>query len=93
MRSYVRHAQQACRRVGSLCTGAFILAEAGVLDGRRTTMHWFAAQELQRRHPEVKVLPDRIFTRDGRVWTSAGMTSCIAMRPAASSTPASSRFP
>jgi len=77
MKSYVRRARQSCRRVGSMCTGAFILAEAGVLDGHRATTHWFAAEELQRHHPEVKVLPDRIFTRDSGVWTSAGMTSCI----------------
>lgn len=77
MRSFVKRAAQACRRVGSICTGAFILAEAGVLDGRRATTHWSAAQELQRQHPGVKVLPDRIFTKDGGVWTSAGMTACI----------------
>ena len=77
MRSFLKRAEQACRRVGSICTGAFILAEAGVLDGRRATTHWSAAQELQRRHPDVKVLPDRIFTNDGGVWTSAGMTACI----------------
>jgi transcriptional regulator GlxA family with amidase domain len=77
MRSYLKRAAQACRRIGSLCTGAFLLAEAGILDGRRATTHWAAAQELQRRHPDVKVLPDRIFTNDSGVWTSAGMTACI----------------
>ena len=77
MRSFLKRAEQSCRRVGSICTGAFILAEAGILDGRRATTHWSAAQELQRRHPDVKVLSDRIFTNDGGVWTSAGMTACI----------------
>ncbi|MBV8627372.1 MAG: AraC family transcriptional regulator, partial [Paraburkholderia sp.] len=77
MRAFLKRAEQSCRRVGSICTGAFILAEAGVLDGRRATTHWSAAQELQRRHPDVKVLPERIYTNDGGVWTSAGMTACI----------------
>jgi transcriptional regulator GlxA family with amidase domain len=79
MTSFLKRAAQTCRRVGSICTGAFILAEAGILDGRRATTHWSAAQELQRRHPDVKVLPDRIFTNDGGIWTSAGMTACIDM--------------
>ncbi len=79
MRSYLKRAAQACRRIGSVCTGAFLLAEAGILDGRRATTHWAAAQELKRRHPDVKVLPDRIFMNDCGVWTSAGMTACIDM--------------
>jgi transcriptional regulator GlxA family with amidase domain len=79
MRSYLARAAQACRRVGSICTGAFLLAEAGVLDGHTATTHWMKAQELQRRHPDVKVQPDRIFTNDRGVWTSAGMTACIDM--------------
>jgi transcriptional regulator GlxA family with amidase domain len=65
--------------VGSICTGAFLLAEAGGVDGRRATTHWSTAQELQRRHPDVKLLPDRIFTNDRGVWTSAGMTACMDM--------------
>lgn len=77
MRSFLRRCKEACRRVGSICTGAFILAEAGILDGRRATTHWSAAQKLQQQHPAVKVLPDRIFVNDGDVWTSAGMTACI----------------
>ena len=71
--SGLRHA----RRVTSICTGAFALAEAGLLDGRRATTHWAFAQELQRRHPQVQVQPDRIFINDGPVWTSAGMTAGI----------------
>ncbi|HWT65863.1 MAG TPA: AraC family transcriptional regulator, partial [Terracidiphilus sp.] len=77
MKSFLKRAERTCRRVGSICTGAFILAEAGILDGRRATTHWIAAQELQLRHPDVKVLPDRIFTTDAGIWTSAGMTACI----------------
>jgi transcriptional regulator GlxA family with amidase domain len=70
-------ALECTRRTASICTGAFILAEAGVLDGRRATTHWFFARELQRRFPAITVEEDRIFVRDGRVWTSAGMTACI----------------
>ncbi len=63
------------RRVASVCTGAFILAAAGLLDGRRATTHWAAAQELARRHPRVNVDPEPIFVRDGSIWTSAGVTA------------------
>ncbi len=65
------------RRMASICTGAFILADAGILDGKRATTHWHFAKELQRRYPLVRVEEDRIFVRDGVVWTSAGMTACI----------------
>jgi transcriptional regulator GlxA family with amidase domain len=63
------------RRVASVCTGAFALAAAGLLDGRRATTHWAAAGELARRHPGVSVDPEPIFVRDGDVWTSAGVTA------------------
>jgi transcriptional regulator GlxA family with amidase domain len=63
------------RRVASVCTGAFALAAAGLLDGRRATTHWAAAAELARRHPDVRVDPAPIFVRDGSIWTSAGVTS------------------
>jgi transcriptional regulator GlxA family with amidase domain len=65
------------RRVASICTGAFILAQAGLLDGRRATTHWHFARELQQRFPRIKVEEDRIYIVDGSVWTSAGMTACI----------------
>ena len=58
------------RRVGSVCTGAFLLAEAGVLDGRRTVTHWSVCADLARRFPAVRVEADPIFLRDGPVWTS-----------------------
>jgi len=61
--------------VTSICTGAFILAEAGLLRGRRATTHWFYARELQRRFPEITVEEDRIFIIDGPIWTSAGATA------------------
>lgn len=63
------------RRVAGLCTGAFVLADAGLLDGRRATTHWHWAEALQRRHPRVQVEADRIYIADGPVWTSAGMTA------------------
>jgi transcriptional regulator GlxA family with amidase domain len=74
---FLRQALGRCRRVAATCTGAFILAEAGLLDGRRATTHWNRARELQARFPKVKVDEDRIFIIDGPVWTSAGMTAGI----------------
>jgi transcriptional regulator GlxA family with amidase domain len=65
------------RRVAAPCTGAFMLAQAGILDGRHATTHWAYARELQKRFPKVKVDEDRIFVIDGPVWTSAGMTAGI----------------
>lgn len=65
----------ACDRSGSVCTGAFVLAAAGVLDGRRATTHWAWAEQLATTHPAVDVAPDDIYTRDGDVWTSAGVTA------------------
>jgi transcriptional regulator GlxA family with amidase domain len=65
------------RRLGSICTGAFVLSEAGQLDGRRATTHWLFARELQGRFPAVRVEEDRIFIIDGPVWTSAGMTAGV----------------
>lgn len=64
-----------CRRVASVCSGAFLLAEAGLLDGRRATTHWSVCDTLARRHPSVTVEADPIFVRDGDVWTSAGVTA------------------
>jgi transcriptional regulator GlxA family with amidase domain len=61
--------------VVSICTGSFILAEAGVLDGRRATTHWCACADFRRRYPPVRLEPDPIYVRDGRVHTSAGATS------------------
>jgi transcriptional regulator GlxA family with amidase domain len=75
--AFVRAALCASRRVAGICTGAFVLAEAGILDGRRVTTHWFHARALQSRFPNAKVEEDRIFIIDGPVWTSAGMTAGI----------------
>ncbi|MGO9517942.1 MAG: GlxA family transcriptional regulator [Candidatus Korobacteraceae bacterium] len=63
------------RRIGSVCAGAFALGAAGILDGRRATTHWELADALARRHPRALVDGDRIFTQDGNVWTSAGVSA------------------
>jgi len=63
------------RRVTSVCTGAFVLAELGLLDGRRAVTHWSACERLAARYPRVRVERDPIFVRDGSVWTSAGVTA------------------
>ena len=75
--AFINKAQRKSRRVASICTGTFILAEAGLLDGRRATTHWFHARDLQARYPKVKMEEDRIFIIDGNVWSSAGMTAGI----------------
>jgi len=72
---WIADASSRARRTASVCTGAFLLAGAGLLDGRRATTHWAAAEELQRRHPEVIVDAEPIFVRDGSIWTSAGVTA------------------
>jgi transcriptional regulator GlxA family with amidase domain len=76
----VRFLQQSLgrsRRIASICSGAFVLAEAGLLDGRRATTHWVYARAFQARFPKVKLEEDRIFIHDGPVWTSAGMSAGI----------------
>src|SRR5438105_7394020 len=75
--SWIRSAAGRSRRVASICTGAFMLARAGLLDGRRATTHWAACEALQRRYPSIDVKPDPIFVRDGNVYTSAGVTAGI----------------
>jgi transcriptional regulator GlxA family with amidase domain len=74
---FLRDSNPITRRIGSICTGAYVLAEAGLLDGRRATTHWFRARDFQRAYPKVKVEEDRIFINDGKVWTSAGMSACV----------------
>ena len=75
--AFVRNALLKSRRLAAICTGAYVLAEAGILDGRRATTHWAHARELQKRFPLVKVEEDRIFVVDGPVWTSAGMSAGV----------------
>ena len=77
LRDYIARAGRTSRRVAGLCTGAFALAEAGLLDGRTATTHWAHARDLQERFPAIRVDDDRIFVSDGHVWTSAGMSAAI----------------
>ncbi len=72
---WIRSAARRSRRVTSVCSGSFLLARAGLLEGKTVTTHWASTEELARRHPELKVDPNPIFVRDGDVWTSAGVTS------------------
>lgn len=65
------------RRIGSVCNGAFILGAAGLLEGRRATTHWQFAGDLAARYPNARVEPDRIFVRDGNIYSSAGVTAGI----------------
>lgn len=75
--AFLRRAGTEARRLAGVCTGAFALAEAGLLDGRAATTHWAHARTLQRLHPAVRVEEDRIFVQDGAIWTSAGMSAGI----------------
>lgn len=72
---WIRRAAAGARRVGSVCTGALLLARAGLLDGRRVTTHWNWCEHLARRYPRVLVDPNPIFVRDGSTYTSAGVTA------------------
>jgi transcriptional regulator GlxA family with amidase domain len=74
---WIRQRAKDARRVASVCTGAFLLAASGVLDGKRATTHWSLCAELARRFPAIRVEPDPIFVRDGSIWTSAGVTAGI----------------
>jgi transcriptional regulator GlxA family with amidase domain len=73
--SWIRRTAPGARRVASVCSGAFLLGEAGLLDGRRATTHWAACDALARRYPTARVERDPIFVRDGRISTSAGVTA------------------
>ena len=74
---WVRQRAAQARRVASVCTGAFLLAAAGVLDGRRAATHWMYCAKLAQRFPAVRVEPNPIFLCDGPAWTSAGVTAGI----------------
>jgi transcriptional regulator GlxA family with amidase domain len=74
---YVRASARTARRTASICSGAFVMAQAGLLEGRRATTHWAYARQLQERFPAIKVEADRIYVTDGSIWTSAGMTAGI----------------
>ncbi|WP_273022161.1 GlxA family transcriptional regulator [Rheinheimera sp.] len=70
-------ASKVTRRIGSICSGAFILANAGLLQGKKATTHWAWGRQLQQLYPDVKVDEDKIFVKDGAIWSSAGVTACI----------------
>ncbi|HUJ58182.1 MAG TPA: DJ-1/PfpI family protein [Kofleriaceae bacterium] len=76
---FVARAARRARRIGSVCSGAFVLAAAGVLDGKRAATHWSACRQLAAYRPAVRVDPESIYVRDGTVWTSAGVTTGIDM--------------
>jgi transcriptional regulator GlxA family with amidase domain len=75
--AFVRMMAKRGVRVASVCSGAYVLAEAGLLDGRRATTHWQRTRHFLKAYPQIKLEPDRIFVRDGNVWSSAGITAGI----------------
>jgi transcriptional regulator GlxA family with amidase domain len=75
--AWVRRQVGTARRIASVCTGAFLLAETGALAGRRATTHWKSCTRLQHRYPDIRVDPDPIYVHEDRVWTSAGVTAGI----------------
>jgi len=75
--AFVRAMAKRGVRVASVCSGAYILAEAGLLDGRRATTHWQRTRHFLKTYPNVKLEPDRIFVRDGNIWSSAGISAGI----------------
>jgi transcriptional regulator GlxA family with amidase domain len=75
--SFVRAAARRGCRVASVCSGAYVLAEAGLLDGRRATTHWNRTRHFLKSYPNVKLEPDQIFVRDGNIWSSAGISAGI----------------
>jgi len=78
-RAWLRHAHEAGARVTSVCAGALALAEAGLLDGRKCTTHWYLTKHLQTRHPRAHVVENALFVHDGPITTSAGVASGIDM--------------
>jgi transcriptional regulator GlxA family with amidase domain len=75
--AFVKATAKRAQRIASVCSGAYVLATLGLLDGRRATTHWNRSAEFAQRFPKVRLEPDRIFIRDGRFWTSAGITAGI----------------
>jgi len=76
---WLSRASRTVSRMSSVCDGAFVLASAGILDGRRAATHWYSCERLARLHPKVQVDREAIFVRDGRVWTAAGVSTGIDM--------------
>ncbi|MDB5435777.1 MAG: transcriptional regulator, AraC family [Phenylobacterium sp.] len=75
--AWLKRRAPSIRRTASVCSGAYLLAEAGLLDGKRATTHWSRSDDFARRYPRIRMEPDRIFVRQGEVWTSAGITAGI----------------
>lgn len=75
IRQWILRYAKTARRIGSVCSGALLLARTGLLDGKRATTHWNATARLSRMYPKVNVQPDQIFVRDGNIYTSAGVTA------------------
>jgi transcriptional regulator GlxA family with amidase domain len=75
--AWLKRQAASARRCASICSGAYLLAEAGLLDGRRATTHWSRSDDFPARYPSVRLEADRIFIRDGEIWTSAGITAGI----------------
>jgi transcriptional regulator GlxA family with amidase domain len=74
---WIRNQASRARRIAGVCTGSFVLAEAGLLDSRRATTHWYFCQQLANRYPKVKVDPEPIFVADGNIYTCAGVTASM----------------
>ena len=74
---FIRSCASRARRTTSVCSGAYLLAAAGILDGKRATTHWSRSTDFARRFPRVRLESDRIFIKDGPIWTSAGITAGI----------------
>ncbi|OBP17150.1 AraC family transcriptional regulator [Rheinheimera sp. SA_1] len=79
VKTWVLQTNQHCRRLGSICTGAFALGQFGLIDNKRVATHWSSCTELAERYPYVTVDPNALFIQDGKVWTSAGVTTGIDM--------------
>jgi transcriptional regulator GlxA family with amidase domain len=75
LRAWLIATARTCRRFGSVCTGAFVLAQAGLLNGKRITSHWSSVDELSRRYPEIRIEPDALYVRDKKLRTAAGVTA------------------
>src|SRR6202042_1569319 len=78
-RRFILSCVSKARRTSSVCSGADLLAAAGILDGKRATTHWSRSSDFARKYPRVRLEPDRIFIKDGRIWTSAGITAGIEL--------------
>jgi transcriptional regulator GlxA family with amidase domain len=77
MRAWLMHMMPKVRRMGSICSGALVLAESGLLNGRKATTHWLYCDEMAKKYQNIRVEPDKIFVRDGNMYTSGGVTAGI----------------